>query len=74
MGILETATLLLGAHGERFIIVVLAAAIVLLARYIRDLHKGQREDDKAQIKMLEGFKASVEALTKAVDRLVDRRG
>ena len=74
MEILKTATLLLVEHGREFIVVVEAAAIIMMARYIVGLHAQQRDDDKNTITMLEGFKGSVEALTKAIDRLVDKRG
>jgi hypothetical protein len=74
MEALEAATILLKTHGGEFLSVVLAGVVVKLALYIRDLHASQREDDKAQITILEGLKAAVEALTKTVDRLANKRG
>jgi hypothetical protein len=72
MEALKTATLLLAEHPAWFVCSVLALTVVVMARYIVKMHAGQREDDKNTISMLEGFRASVDALTKAVDRLVEK--
>ena len=72
MEILKTATLLLDNHAAWFIVVILSTVVVTLARYVVKLFDTQREDDRTTISMLEGFKASVDALTKAIDRLLDK--
>jgi len=60
-------------HGAWFLVVVLGFVIWRMALYIVEMHEEQRENDKVIVKILEGFKASVESLTKVVDRMANNR-
>ncbi len=69
----KAATMMLEEHGGWGVAVVLAFA--LWRMWIRNNKREDehREDDRKSVKILEGFKAAVEALTKAVDRLADKK-
>jgi len=69
MDIIVKATELLQENGPWALVVIMGVVIWRMATYITKMHDQRREDDKNLITVMERFRASVDALTKAVDRM-----
>lgn len=69
----EAASIILKTYGLEAMCVVQWLAIWRLWARNNKREDDHREDDRAQIKMLEKFKASVDALSRVIERLDDKK-